>query len=106
MYITMNNLADTLVNHIHDSSIVDQKYWKSKFKNVIHDVTYVNADDIVYKYFSKDNAKPKDLDINIINCWFYIEENKFKQYMINNILHILKTNNHQFYNEIEYYLLC
>ena len=48
----------------------------------------------------------KDLDTDIINCWFYLEDNKFKQYMINNILHILKTNNHQFYNEIEYYLLC
>jgi hypothetical protein len=55
---------------------------------------------------SNNHVKHRDLDIDVINCWFYIEDNKFKQYMINNILHILKTNNHQFYNEPEYCLLC
>ena len=59
---------------------------------------------IVYEYCSNNNVKHKHLDIDIINCWFYLEDNKFKQYMINNMLHILKTNNYQFYNEIEYYL--
>ena len=80
---------------------VIKKYWKSNFNNVIDDLTYFNADDIVYEYFSNNSVRPKYLDINIITCWFYIEDNKFKQHMINNILLILKTNNYQFYNEIE-----
>ena len=50
--------------------------------------------------------KLKDLDVNIINCCFDLADIKFKQYMINNISHILKTNNHQIYNEIEYCLVC
>ena len=82
-----------------------RKYWKSKFKDVIKEITYFNADDIVCEYFSNETVRVKDLDIDIINCWFYLEDNKFKQYMINNILHILKANNHRFYNELEYYLL-
>ena len=64
-----------------------------------------NADDIVYEYSSNKHVKPTYLDIDFINCWFYLDDNKFKQYMINNILHILKINNHQLYNEFEYYLL-
>ena len=54
--------------------------------------------------FSNNRVKHKCLEIDIINSWLYLDDNKFKQYMINNLLHILKTNNHQFYNEIEYYL--
>ena len=70
--------------------------------NVINDITYFNADDIVSEYFSNNRVRHKDLDIDIISCWFCLEDNEFKQCAINNILHILKTNNHQFYNEIEY----
>ena len=73
MYITMNNLADNLVNHIYDYSIGDKKQWKSKFKNVIDEITYFNADDIVNDYFSNHNVRPKDLDIHIINCWFHLD---------------------------------
>jgi len=101
----MNNLADNLINHIYDYSIGDKKI-EIKFKNVIDEITYFNVDDIVSEYFSNNNVRPKELDINIINCWFYLDDNKFKEYMINNILHILKCSNHPFYNEIEYYLLC
>ena len=53
----------------------------------------------IYKH-----VRPKDLATNIINGWFHLGDDKFKQYMINNILRILKYNNHQFYNEIEYCL--
>ena len=102
----MNNLADNLVNPIYDYSMGDTNFWESRFINVINDITYFNADDIVYEYSSNNQVKRKDLDIDIINCWFYLEDKKFKQYMVNNILHILKTNNHQFYNEIEYDLHC
>ena len=102
----MNNLADNLVNHVYDYSIGDKRFWESKFKIAINHITHFNADDIVYEYFSNNNLKHKDLDVDIINCWFYLEDNKFKQYKINSILHVLKTNNHQFYNEIHYYLLC
>ena len=56
--------------------------------------------------FADNNVKHKDLDMGIISCWFYLEDNKFRQYMINNILHILKNDHHQFYNDIEYELLC
>ena len=77
-----------------------------KILNVINDITYFNVDDIVFEYFSNKHVKPKDLDIDIVSCWFYLDDNKFKQYMVNNILHILKTKNHQFYNKVEYYLLC
>ena len=103
----MNNLADNLVNRIYDYSIGAKNFWKSKCKKLITDITYFNVDDIVSEYFSNNSVIPKDLDINIINCWFYLEDNKFKQYMINNNLHILKTNNHnrQLYNEVEHYLL-
>jgi len=97
MYIAMNNSGENLVNNIYDYSIGDKSFWKSKFRNVMNDITDFNADDIVYEYFSNNNLRPKDLDINIINCWLYPEDNKFKQYMINNILHILKTNSYQFY---------
>ena len=71
-----------------------------KIKNVRNYITYFSADDIVYECFSNNNVKHKDLDIDIINCWFYFEDTNFKQYKINNILHTLKTNNCQFYNEI------
>ena len=30
-------------------------------------------------------------------------DTKFKQYLINNILHILKYNNHQLYHEIHFH---
>ena len=69
------------------------------------EITCFNADDIVSEYFSNNHVRHKDLDIDIINCWFYLEDNNFKLYVINNILHILESNNHQFYSEIEYYLL-
>ena len=65
--------------------------------NVINDITYFNADDIVSEYFSNNRVRHKDLDIDIISCWLYLGDNKFKQCVINNILHILKTKNHQFY---------
>ena len=101
----MNNLADNLVNHIYAYSIGDKTYWKSKFKNGIDEITYLNADDVVSEYFSNTNVRPKDLDINIINCWFSFEDDKFKQYLINNISHILRYIKHPFYNDIEHYLL-
>ena len=56
------------------------KKWKSKFRNVTNDITNFNADDITYEYSSNKHVKPKDLDIDIINCWFYLDDNKFKQY--------------------------
>ena len=31
-----------------------------------------NADDIVYEYVSNNQVKHKDLDLDIINCWFYL----------------------------------
>ena len=101
----MNNLADNVVNHIYDYSIGNKNFWKSKLKNVINDITYLNADDSVSEYFSNNNVRTKHLDINIINSWFSLEDDKFKQYMINIILHILIHNNHPFYNVIEYYFL-
>ena len=101
----MNNLADNFVKRISDYSRGDKQFWKSRFKHVIIDITCFNADDIVHEYFSNSNDKHKDLDIDITSCWFYLEDNKFKQYMFNNMLHILHYNNHQFCNEIEYYLL-
>jgi len=104
MYITMNNLTDNLVNHIYDYSIGDKTYWKSKFKDVIDEIAYFHVDDIVSEYVSHEIVRYKDLDINIINCWFHLDY-KFKQYMINDILHIVRYNNHPFYNDIEYYLL-
>ena len=85
----MNNLTDNLVNHIYDYSIDDAHF---------------NADDVVSEYFSNKVVRYKNLDINIINCWFHLD-NKLKQYMITNILHILRYNKHPFYNDIEYYLL-
>ena len=54
--------------------------------------------------FSKNHVKHNDLEINIINCWFRLDY-KFKEYIIKHSLHILKYNNHQYYNEVEYYLL-
>ena len=69
-------------------------------------ITYFNADEIASDYSSNNHVRHKYLDIDIIRCRYYPEDNKFEHYMVNNILHILKTNNHQFYNEIEYYLLC
>jgi len=71
----------------------------------VHDITYFNAEDIIGEYFSTNHVRLKTLDIDIRNCWFYLDY-KFKQYMIKHILHILKCNNHPLYNEIEYYLLC
>ena len=65
----MNNLADNLINHIYDYSIGDKKL-EVNFKNVIDQITYFNVDDIVSEYFSNNNVRPKELDINIINCWF------------------------------------
>ena len=92
----MNNLGGNLINKIYDYSIGDKKYWKSKFKDVINEITYFNADDIVCEYFSKNHVKHNDLEINIINCWFHLDY-KFKEYII--------KDNHQYYNAIEYYLL-
>ena len=53
----MNNLADNLVNHIYAYSIGDRNYWKSRFKNVIDEITYFNADDIVSEYLSNKNVR-------------------------------------------------
>ena len=100
----MNSLADDLVNHIYEYSIGDNNFGNQYFFKVINPIAYFNADDIVCEYFSNHNVRPKNLDINITNCRFHLDY-KFKQYMINNILHILKYNNHPFYNDIEYYLL-
>jgi len=75
----MNNLCGNLVNHIYDYSIGYDLHWRSKFRNVINEITYFNADDIVSDYFSNNHVRHKDLAIDIINCWFYLEENKFKQ---------------------------
>lgn len=90
----MRTLGDNLVNHIYDYSIGDKTFWKSKFRNVVNDITHFHVDDIVYEYFSGNHAKPKDLGIDSINCRFYLDDNKFKQSMINNILHILKCSHH------------
>ena len=43
-------------------------YWKSKFKNVIDEIAYFNADDIVCEYFPNKNVRYKELDIDIISC--------------------------------------
>ena len=96
MYITVNNLADNLVNHIYDYSIGDKNFWISKFKDVIKKTTYSNADDIVSDCFSNDYVRHTDLAVDVINCLLYLEDNWIKQYMINNILHILKYINKQF----------
>ena len=61
----MNNLSDNLVNHIYDYPIDEKDIWKSKFLNVTNDITYSNADDIVSDDFSTNNAKYRDLDIDI-----------------------------------------
>ena len=47
----MNNLADNLVNQIYVYSLGDKPYWQSKLKNVMDEITYFNADDIVSAYF-------------------------------------------------------
>ena len=96
----MDNLTNNLVNYIYDYSIGGKDVWKSKFSNVINEITYFNTENIVSDYFNHNYFRYKDIDIDIINCLFYLGDNKFKQYLINNILHILKSNNHQFYNEI------
>ena len=49
MFVSMNNL----VNHIYDYFLGGKKHWKSKFKYVINDITYFNADDTVPDYFQK-----------------------------------------------------
>ena len=49
-------------------------YWKSKFKNVIHEMIYFNTDDVASDYFTSNNLRYKDLNIDILNCWgFYLE---------------------------------
>ena len=101
----MNKFDENLVELIYDYSIGDALLWKSIFQRVLNGITYFNADDIVSDYFSHDYVRYKDVDIDIMNCWFYHEDNKFKQYIINNILHILKCNNHMFYDVLEYHLL-
>jgi len=101
----MNKFDENLVELIYDYSIGDAVYWRSKFQHVLNEITYFNADDIVSEYFSHNYFRYKDIDIDIMNCWFYLEDSKFKQYMINNILYILKCNNHHFYDVIEYHLL-
>ena len=96
MCIIVNSLTDNLVNHIYHYSIGDTYFWMSKFTYVINDITYFNADDIGSDYFSNKHVRHNDPDIDIINCWYYLEYNKFKQYMIKAMLHILKSNNHPF----------
>ena len=90
---------------INDFSVGNAVDWKSNFRDVINEITYFNADNIVSKYFNRNYFRQKDIDIDIINCCFYLEDHKYKQYMINTILHILKCNNHHFYNVIECHLL-
>ena len=109
----MKNLTKDLIEHIYDYSIGDKDFWKSKFSNVINEIKYFNASKIVEEYFNHNYFRYKDIEIDIINCTnsalhclvgtmchtlFYLDDTKFKQYLINNILHILKSNNHQFYH--------
>ena len=64
----MNSLADNLV--IILMTIPYKNCWKSKFKHVFHDIAYFFAGDIGYEYFSNNNVKHKDIEIDMINCWF------------------------------------
>ena len=45
----------------------------------MNDIIHVSADDVVYKYFSNNHVSHKDLDIDIIDCWFHLFDNKFEQ---------------------------
>ena len=99
----MKNLTKDLIEHIYDYSIGDKDFWKSKFSNVINEIKYFNASKIVEEYFNHNYFRYKDIEIDIINCLFYLDDTKFKQYLINNILHILKSNNHQFYLDIHFH---
>ena len=40
MYTTMNGLTDNLVDKFYAYYIGDKTHWKSKFKNVIHEITF------------------------------------------------------------------
>ena len=52
---------------------------EGKVSNLINEITCFNAADIVYEYFSNNYVRHKALDIDVINCWLYLDENKFKQ---------------------------
>jgi len=54
-----------LVNHIYDYSIGDNKYSKSKFNNVIDEMTYFNVDDIVTEYVQIKMLDPKTLILKL-----------------------------------------
>ena len=102
----MNSLPNDISNLIGNALHGDKSYWKSKFQDVLHDIKNFNADYIVSHYFNDDNIRYKDIYIDIMNFWFHIgEHNKFKQYLINKTLHVLKSKNHHFYDIIEYHLL-
>ena len=67
----MKNLTKDLIEHIYDYSIGDKYFWKSNFSNVINDITYFNAYNIVEDYFNHNYFRYKNIDIDIINCLFY-----------------------------------
>ena len=101
----MNSLPNDISNLIGNALHGDKSYWKSKFQDVLHDIKHFNADNLVTDYFNDHDFRYKDIYIDIMNFWFGLEDNKFKQYIVKNTLHVLKSNNHNFYNIIEYHLL-
>ena len=101
----MNKVDENLVELIRDYSIGSKSFWKLKFNKVLDEVKYFHADNIVSYYFNNKDVRYKDIYIDIMNFCFGLEDNKFKQYMVKNTLHILKCNNHHFYDVIEYHLL-
>ena len=50
---------------------------QSRFKSVLDEIKYFNADDIVSYYFNHNDVRYKDIYIDLMNCWFGLEDTKF-----------------------------
>ena len=99
----MNRLP-TLPNElVLDFLVGKQTYWKTVFNNVLKEVSRFQADTIVSILFDDAHFNRKQLDFNILILKkMFLIMYKFKNRLINNILHVLKCNGSSFY----YYIKC
>ena len=101
----MNKIPNALLSIIHDYVVGDTICWKSNFDGVLNQITDLNADDNVSYYFNHTYFRHKDIEIDILNFQQHINDTKFKNKLIHDVLNVLKTMHHPLFLGIEHLLL-
>ena len=76
-----------------------------KIDDVLIHITGFNADDIVSDYFNHTYCRHKYIEIDILNFQQHLNDIKFKNKPIHDVLNVLKTMHHPLFLDIEHLLL-